>query len=344
MDRDRRRIGEFDIAERLSPPIPPFITQLCFGIICTLIGVLARGGVDLISPAAGPFSLIYPTILFSTLFGRWLSGAVTLALSFLHAWYFVLPAHMSFDFVVAEDAQRTIINGVAAGVILLLAELFRRAVRRAVNERKAEVASRDLLLREIDHRIKNNFAIVASLLSMQEQRQTSEEARQALSTAAARVHSIAAAHTALYSDGDKANLVQMTTYLGSLTQNLSKALFVDDTVLRLEAESALMPRDLAVAIGLIVNEAVTNASKHAFRDIDKGEIIVTFEADASSYRLQVADNGRGIGEAARKDGLGSSLIEAFAKRAGGELNITSSPKGTNVELTGSADAYVSGGA
>lgn len=331
MNNVMRRLGELDVAERLSPALPPLASQILFGLACSAIAALTRVLVDAFAFAAGPYSLIYPAILLSTLFGRWPSGLATWATSFLFAWYFVLPETHSFAFAAPLDGPRTLVNALASLVILVFAEIFRNAVRRAVAERDQEIETRDLLLREINHRIKNNFAIVASMLNIQMNREENEKARDVLSVAAARVQSFAAAHESLYGHGD-AQTVEMNRYLFSLGQSLSQSVLNgDDLKLNVSVEETHLPRDQAISIGLIVNELVTNAAKHAFGD-ERGRITVEFGDRDGRWRLYVADNGRGIPEGALKSGLGSELIAAFVEKAGGEVFYETSPSGTRVTV------------
>jgi len=331
---DFRRLGEFDLTDRLSSHLPAPATQVLFGVFCALASIAARFLVDVFWTSAGPYSLIYPAILLSTLYGRWPSGLVTFGLTFLYAWYFVLPDVGSFAFEEASDGPRTVINGLAALVIVLFAEIFRRAVRRAVAERDVQIEARDLLLREINHRMKNNFAIVASLLEMQKRREENADAQDALHTAASRVHSFAAAHSTLYTSDSDLTLVQMASYLRGLADHLAEALFLADSVrLVLEADRARLPRDTAVALGIIVNELVTNAAKHAFPEEGGGEIRIEFRSDAAGWRLTVSDDGRGMPNDP-SSGLGRGLVEAFAERAGGAMHVEPAARGTRVTIAG----------
>ncbi|MFN3521355.1 MAG: sensor histidine kinase [Phenylobacterium sp.] len=331
----RQRFGEFDIVQRWAGPIPAPVLQVIFGLLAAAASGVARLGVDVIAPSAGPFALIYPTVLIATLYGRWPAGAVAYAASFLYAWWYVLPYPKSFAFADPQDASRTAVNGLAALVVVAFAEVFGRAVRRAARERDQQIVARDLLLREIDHRMKNNFMIVASLLELQQRRVASGAAREALRNAAARVHSFAAAHQALYTNGDSVHAVPMADYLKTLTANIVSALFLPERIeLRLSCDDARMPHDQAVSIGLVLNEAVTNAAKHAFGPDERGVIGVEFRVTNREWRLEVSDDGCGTAAQTNGGGLGASLIEAFAQRAGGQAVVERLDRGTRVVLTG----------
>ena len=338
-----RKISDFDVADHFHELAPPLVSQILFGLACTLAVAGARAFVDFLAHAAGPFSLIYPAILIATLFGRWQAGLTAWLTSFLFAWYFVLPAEGSFAFEVAGDGARTVVNGIAALVIAIFAEIFRRAVREAVSERDKQITARGLLLREIDHRMRNNFAIVESFIKLQSRSTNSLSAKEALDIASGRLHSFAAAHKSLYesyNSDDVASLVDMRAYLAEITAHLSDALFAgDDVKIRLDVHETQMPREKAAAIGLVVNELVTNAAKHAFRDRQDGEVAISFDEDGENWRLTVADNGCGFENGAGNGqgngaSLGSDLVEAFALQAGGAISRESNGAGARFVVTG----------
>ena len=209
-----------------------------------------------------------------------------------------------------------------------MAQLFRASSRSEAAHGRAEVAERDLMLRELEHRMKNNFQTVAALLSTQLRRATDEPAREALREALNRVTSISQAHANLYAFGDHTQGVDMAVYLRELCGNLAVALLLGEKVrLKCCVEPGALDRDRAVAIGLIVNELVTNAAKHAFAEGAAGQISVAFEREANGYRLIVEDDGRGLPSdyATRRHGLGRGLVEAFTRQAGGSLKVVEAP-------------------
>lgn len=335
MNRGNRRLGELDVAKRFFPHAPVLLVQAGFGVFCALAVYGVRQAIDVVAPSSSPFSLLYPAVLVSTLFGRWQSGLITLVLSFFYSWYYILPYHASFAFQNPEDAPRTAINFFALSFCFVLVELFRRAVQRAAEERTREVAARDLLLREIDHRMKNNFAIVASLLELQKRQEKSADAQAALGVAAARVQSFASAHQAIYNNGDDLNSIEMNAYLQVLADYLVSALFLKDKVkLELDADVMRMPRDQAVAIGIVLNEVVTNAAKHAFTEAEMGCIHIEFRADGDQWRLHVTDDGKGMPASANSRGLGTTLIASFAEKARAIIVNERLTPGTRVTLSG----------
>lgn len=335
MSRTMGRIEELDLVDRLAPAVPGWLSQLCFGTTCAAaIGVI-RYGLDQLVAGAAPFALVFPAILLATLFGRWLAGFVTAALSIGYASVFIDVAARA----TAGPAPwlRVAIIAVGAALTIAIAEMFRRAVRRAAAERDRQLADRDLFLAEFDHRVKNNFMIVAGLLDMQKRRATDPATVAALGAAQSRVDSFARAHRHLYRDGaGDPGTVEMRDYLVDLSSALADALFLrGGIVLTCESDAAAVPRDRAVSIGLVVNELVTNAAKHAFKGRDLGHIRVSFRERAGAWTLAVTDDGVGLPEKAAPapgHGLGSRLIEAFARQAGGTLHTDSDRTGTRVTL------------
>ena len=140
--------------------------------------------------------------------------------------------------------------------------------------------------------------------------------------------SISEAHRNLYAGGQDIACVDMAVYLTDLCANLADALLLGELVrLECSVEPGALERDRAVAVGLIVNELVTNAAKHAFNDGKPGEIRVAFGRRPEGFRLTVEDNGRGLPAdyATAGHGLGRGLVEAFTRQAGGQLTVGKGP-------------------
>jgi two-component sensor histidine kinase len=332
------RVGEIDLPDRLAPAIPRWATQLGIGLLCGAGAIVARLLLDLVVPGIGPFALVFPALILATLFAHWPAGVLTAALSILYGWRTVLLGLSPPTGPAGADPHgiaRMLVIAAAAGITIVIAEAFRQAVRVAAAERDREIADRDLFLAEFDHRMKNNFAIVAGLLDMQKRRAESAEAAAALETARMRVESIAQAHRHLYRGSDLVGLVEMSDYLRQLCGALAEALFLGGKVsLVCEADPVQVPRDRAVSIGLVVNELVTNAAKHAFTGRDAGRIEVRFCERGGGWSLSVADNGVGLPAvpAPSRGGLGTRLIDAFARQAEGRLRTESDATGTRVTL------------
>lgn len=329
------RLGEFDLADRLAPLMPRWVTQLCIAALCLIGGRIVRLVIDGFAPDSAPFALVFPIVMVAALFGRWLAGSIVAVVTILYAWFHLYPVRESFAFADRNGMANVVVVTIAAGLTVIIGEIFARAVRRATQERDRQIADRDLFLAEFDHRVKNNFTIVASLLDMQRRRAADPATADALAAALSRVESIGRAHRHLYRGGQP-GLVEMRDYLGDLCATLSDALLLrGGVVLECEAAEGALPRDRAVSVGLVINELVTNAAKHAFNGRETGMITVAFGPRPGGWLLTVSDDGSGIGEKARPSsdgGLGSRLIDAFARQAGGTISIDSDRTGTIATL------------
>lgn len=336
------RLGELDLPDRLSPAVPPLATIVTTGVLCAALAIGIRGVLDMLIGAGGaPFVLVYPATILATLFARWQAGAITGAVTILLAWYFYWPVRHSFQTENSEGLLTVVFIAIGAVLTIAISEAFRRVAHHARIERDREIADRDLLLDEFDHRMKNNFQIVASILDIQ-RRRTSGEVAEALGVALHRVESIGRAHRHLYRGAHDTGAVEMNAYLTDLCDALSDALLLRGGVtVTCNSDAALVPRDRAVSIGLVLNELVTNAAKHAFEGREGGCIAVTFSDAPSKWTLIVADDGRGMPTDAgapvvpsghSDSGLGSRLIPAFARQAGGAIVTESDPSGTTATL------------
>lgn len=313
--------------------MPVWASQIAVGLFSTGAAAVLRAFIEIAAAGAAAFALVYPAVLLATLFGRWQAGVVALASAFVLVWYYLVPVEDSFVFATALGARETAANFVVAGIVIIITETFRQAVRRAVDERNSKIAERDLLLAEFDHRTKNNFMVVASLLQMQRRRAQDQQTKDALTDAAQRILGVAAAHRHLYRHADDPGQVEMKTYLENLCASLADALFLHgDVQIVCKIEQTILPSDRAVSLGLIVNELVTNAAKHAFVDRPRGEIVVEFSSESGKSVLTVADDGRGFPQENRADGLGAGLVDAFAAQAGARIRRDSSENGARVTI------------
>jgi two-component sensor histidine kinase len=334
--RPMGRIGELDLPDRLAPTVPEWLTSILIGLTATACAGLLRFTIDSITPGVAAFAFIFPAVTVATLFGRWLAGLSAATLSVAYTWFIFYPTRAPSG--AAAPAIVSLISVcIALAITIALVDLFRRAVRRATEERDREIAARDLFLEEFDHRVKNNFTLVAAMLDMQRRRAREGETAEALSSALNRVESIARAHRHLYRGAAVPHgEVDMATYLDELCTALAEALFLRGAItLDCVCDHAALPRDRAVSIGLIINELVTNAAKHAFAGRESGRIEVRFEAAASGWTLSVRDDGVGLPAEPRprKDGgLGQRLIDGFVRQARGKALSETGPEGTKVTV------------
>jgi PAS domain S-box-containing protein len=211
--------------------------------------------------------------------------------------------------------------------------------RRTLEREKDELLQqKDLLLREVNHRVNNSLQIIASILLLKARTVRSEETRQDLQDAHERVMAIATVQEQLHPSPFGAQ-IEVRTYLTKLCESLAGSMILDGqpVLLRVEAGEGAMTSEQAVSMGLITTELVINALKHAFPGNGKGEVVVGFESSASTWRLSVSDDGVGISNrlpgASARIGLGTSIVEALTRQLGGQLTTTAGSAGTAVSLS-----------
>jgi two-component system, sensor histidine kinase PdtaS len=196
------------------------------------------------------------------------------------------------------------------------------------------VTEKEYLVAEIHHRVKNNLSLISSLLESQGA-YLQNEALFEIKKSQHRVQAISLIHQKLYLD-EKGTDIDMSVYLGEIIRDLRDS-FVTNESLCFNLDLDPIPLDVsqAVPIGLIVNEAVTNALKYAFPDNGPGRIEVALKRGLSGdYRLRIADNGVGLPEdyhAGQTKSLGMSLIEGLSRSMEADLRIRSHP-GTTIEI------------
>jgi two-component sensor histidine kinase/putative methionine-R-sulfoxide reductase with GAF domain len=211
------------------------------------------------------------------------------------------------------------------GIVLLRQETQDKAADAAA-EHARQRSFAEMVLREFQHRVKNNLQTIISFLALQRRHASTPEDRDRFVSVMDRVHAIALAQDQLSFETGVSN-VEFGDYLHALCANIDP----QRETIGIEVETdrgALLPLDRAVAAGLIVNELVTNSLKYAF-DESGGIIRVTFTMvpDQGEACLAVEDNGRGMGPP-REGGLGLRLIDAFTTQLDGQVEQEPVEKGT----------------
>ncbi|MCX6874297.1 MAG: sensor histidine kinase [Verrucomicrobia bacterium] len=196
---------------------------------------------------------------------------------------------------------------------------------------RESLGEKELLLKEIHHRVKNNLQIISSLLRLQAHQIDNVETKAVLLDMQNRVHAMALIHKHLYLPENIAS-VDLSTYLKSLCNQLVRVLVTTPGAIQLHLNLApiRLEIDQAIPCGLLVNELVSNALKHAFPAGRCGEVRVDFHAleDAPGWRLRVADNGVGLPPGFALDhltSLGLKLASDLARQIGGRLELGTGP-------------------
>jgi len=182
-------------------------------------------------------------------------------------------------------------------------ELRSLAIARDITERKAaeeqikrSLREKDVLMQEIHHRVKNNLQVVSSLLSMQARTTRNKEAIDVLSKSQSRINTMALIHTQLYESGDLSEL-NMKEFVGTLSGELFQSYQVSDTKIAriVDVTDRKFPASVGIHVGLIINELLSNALRHAFGEGGEGKIEVSLTASEDGrVNLTVSDDGVGL--------------------------------------------------
>ena len=222
----------------------------------------------------------------------------------------------------------------ATGFITLAMESNERKL--AEEEIKKSLKDKEMLLREIHHRVKNNLQVISSMLYLQAAKSNNPAMVEGLVESQNRVKSMVMIHEKLYKSQDLASF-NYTEYIRDLANSLFRSYRLETNRIQLELDvgDIILDTDTAVHCGLIINELVSNSMKHAFPGNANGVISIRFKSeDENKYILVVSDNGVGIKdkEQARiKDTLGMQLIYTLVEQLDGNVDI-SGDKGTTFTI------------
>jgi len=309
---------------RWLPPRPESVlvqygtTAILVGLsFLAFIGLQGRGGLL-------GFYLFFPAIFAaSVLFNRGagvFAGALSCVLLYLSL------RRTDSLWVPAEFILPLVIFTLVALGLAVVSEALRSAWEHAASSEQAK----DLLLRELGHRTQNNLAMVVSVLSLQARSKTTPETRSALEKAVARVHAIASAHRH-FQPAKQNGQVEMRSYLEDLCQHLGDSLRdVRPIAVEIDSDEVYLRTEQAVPLGLIANELVTNAFKHAFPDDRSGAVRVALRK-TDSLALTVEDNGIGC-PVDMQERIGSRLIRLLAQQLEARVAWEEAAPGCRVRL------------
>ncbi|MFK7936416.1 MAG: histidine kinase dimerization/phosphoacceptor domain -containing protein, partial [Saprospiraceae bacterium] len=196
------------------------------------------------------------------------------------------------------------------------------------------LAEKNLLLKEIHHRVKNNLQVISSLLRLQSRYIDDETALEAIQESQNRVRSMSLLHQNLYQD-DRLTDVEVQTYFTQLLDELFQSYQVNQEQITIvkNIDPLQLDVDTVIPLGLIVNELITNALKYAFAEAEAGTIEVNLQQKADGLLLRVRDNGIGVDPEVFQNSrsFGNRMIRAFVAKLEGELTIRNEG-GTIVEM------------
>lgn len=295
---------------------------------CTAIYVsvvLAFGGGLAVS---GNYFVLLPLAAASIGYGT--AGGLVAGLAALPAnlFLFGLLGHPEYSPASKAIAE---LSGVAVGVVFgRLSDYFRKVdseIKKRVAteaELREALAEKELLLRELNHRVRNNLSVIKSLVQLQRSRSRDPAFIEATGELIGRIFAISLAHDQLDKDQGLAEL-DPSSYLSALVANIGNGLSgLDGASIALDLDTGdhLLQTEAALSLGLIVNEVLTNACKHASPSTGgKPSIRLSFRVEDGRYRLVVSDDGPGPADAETSSGLGLKLVKSLARNLGGTVSL-----------------------
>lgn len=241
----------------------------------------------------------------------------------------------------AEEKQQTlIIFFILGGLILALSfAIFTFSRLRITTRQKAVIEKqnneRKILLKEIHHRVKNNFQIVSSVLKLQAAEEDNEIIYGAFDDAVNRIHSMAAVHEMIYKQEDF-SAISPQTYFQKLTQSMQGYFANGEIKFVIDSEIEELNIQSMIPIGIALNELITNSIKYAFDQVKtEPSIGITLNKGEGDYRvLEYKDNGIGISISKKRDSFGMELVETIIEQVEGKMKLITGneQQGTHLEI------------
>jgi len=214
--------------------------------------------------------------------------------------------------------------------------------QRLLEEKERLLEEKEWLMREVHHRVRNNLQIIISLLKMQTAHLKDELVLSAFGDISTRIYTISLIHQQLYQDQGDMTMINMPEYVSELVGFLDESRGIGQRIrFRLEVAPIRLNVSQSVPVGLILNEAISNAIKYAFPgDYTDPRITITLRADGQAIHLTVSDNGVGLPpdfDIGKSSSMGLPLIRTLAIQLEGEITVSRGP-GTMIDLTFRSEA------
>lgn len=213
---------------------------------------------------------------------------------------------------------------------------FEKAVEERTGELRAALDAKEMLLHEVDHRVKNNLQMISSLILMQSRNIEDPSIRQSLKSMLERVEALSTVHRRLYQSNDVRSF-DVADFIRDLVTDLLAASGRTGIRSDLNLEPMVIPAQKATPVALLVNELVTNALKHAFADVEngavRGVIGVRLDDDGDRYVIEVRDDGRGMNGSGDGASFGTRLVRSLARQLRADVGWHDGAPGTRVTVS-----------
>ncbi|MDE3741929.1 sensor histidine kinase [Maribacter polysaccharolyticus] len=309
------------------------------GLLCSTIITLFSGGIN------SPFIFVLALIVFTGYVTTKLYGKVYLYINLTIVCLLYLESLPAYRvaFNAVPEASRDLFSlfSILFSVYLLGGVLGKNLLKahhnlyKSRNEIEKRIKEKETLLREVHHRVKNNLQTVSSLLSLQSRNIKDEKMKTIIKSSQNRVVSMAMVHEMLYMRDEDLSKIEYKSYVKELSEFLVRSIKGSDNKVKLDIDipDIKLGIDTAIPLGLLINEAITNALKYGFPNQKEGEISISIQQDGdNAYELRIGDNGIGFPDTIdykTTNSLGLKLIHNLARQLKGSIHKDPTKKGTN---------------
>jgi two-component sensor histidine kinase len=248
--------------------------------------------------------------------------------SIVYIWLAFEKTPTKLDIDEGFQGYSSLLNALSTGiVVIILIFYFRKDVDikdQELMEKNAELliqnSQQEVLLKEIHHRVKNNLQVISSLISLQRNAVNDPTALNALEESKRRIEAIALIHQKLYQD-KRVNKVDFNSYLNELTRSQQKINSNISCIVNCPADIELN-LDVAMPLGIILSEMISNSLKHAFLNVENPTIKIFVDGVDPDFKIEFSDNGIGLPEGfdfQLNDSLGMEIIDALIGQINAEI-------------------------
>jgi two-component sensor histidine kinase len=301
-----------------------------FAIAALMAALAVRFAFVGVLPTGTAFAAFIPAIILIAYFSGLWPAIVSVVIASLVGWYFFLP-NLSLE--TPSDWAFAFGPFVAICAVAIPIIHFIRLTQDALDRERAKSSAlaeqRELLFRELQHRVSNNLAVVSALLNLQRAGLSDEKARKALSEAATRLALIAKIHRKLHDPAGEQ--LRFGPFVEDLCRDVLEASGATNIVCRVSAADAAIPHDKLVPIALIVTELISNALEHGFEGRQGGTIRVDLSPQGSEQVLTVVDDGNGLPDEFSLEsasGMGLRIVQSLAQQISGSFAMHNSAGAT----------------